>query len=132
MAVQTRVGVPMIQALNVASQDCEKPHFRGVLAGVTRHLEAGSFFWEALEKYPHVFSPHFVSVVRAGESSSKLPETFDDLRGSVRIVIYRGRDSEAQSIEANESTPVRAGDVIEVSILANQQFYDPNPPSVGN
>ena len=58
--------------------------------------------------------------------------TFDDLRGSVRIVIYRGRDSEAQSIEANESTPVRAGDVIEVSILANQQFYDPNPPSVGN
>ena len=29
---------------------------------------------------PSVFSPHFVSVIRAGELSSKLPETFDDLK----------------------------------------------------
>ena len=29
---------------------------------------------------PDVFSTHFVSVVRAGELSSKLPETLDDLK----------------------------------------------------
>src|SRR5205085_3981825 len=37
-------------------------------------------FYEALAAYPSVFSRHFCSVIRAGELSSKLPETFDDLK----------------------------------------------------
>jgi polysaccharide export outer membrane protein len=58
--------------------------------------------------------------------------TFDDLRGSVKIVIYRGSDAQAQAIAANETTPVKAGDVIEVSIVANQQFYGVEPPAPSN
>jgi polysaccharide export outer membrane protein len=57
--------------------------------------------------------------------------TFDDLRGSVRVVIYRGRDDAAKIIKATETTAVNAGDVIEVSLLADRQFYDPNAPSAG-
>jgi polysaccharide export outer membrane protein len=55
--------------------------------------------------------------------------TFDDLRGSVRVVIYRGRDDAARTIKATETTEVSAGDVIEVSLLADRQFYDPNAAS---
>jgi type IV pilus assembly protein PilC len=33
-----------------------------------------------LEKFPRTFSLHFVSVIRAGELSSKLPEAFTDLK----------------------------------------------------
>ena len=80
MTFQTRVGVPLMQALDVASQDCTNAHFRQVLIGLKRHIEGGLLFYEAVAKYPEVFSPHFVSVVRAGETSSKLPETFADLR----------------------------------------------------
>jgi type II secretory pathway component PulF len=80
MTFQTRVGVPLVTALNVASQDCENPHFRQILGGLKSHIERGLLFHEALGKYPAVFSPHFVSVVRAGENSSKLPETFADQR----------------------------------------------------
>jgi protein involved in polysaccharide export with SLBB domain len=57
--------------------------------------------------------------------------TFDDLRGSVRVVIYRGRGDAAKTIKANEMTEVKAGDVVEVSLLASQQFYDPNATSAG-
>jgi type IV pilus assembly protein PilC len=47
---------------------------------VQAHIEAGLQFHEALRKYPGTFSPHFVSAVRAGELSSKLPETLGDLK----------------------------------------------------
>jgi type II secretory pathway component PulF len=80
MTFQVRVGVPLAKALEVACQDCQDPAFQQVLRGLQNHLEAGLQFHEALAHYPGIFSPHFISVVRAGELSSKLPETFDDLR----------------------------------------------------
>jgi polysaccharide export outer membrane protein len=52
-------------------------------------------------------------------------KTFDDLRDSVRVAIYRGQ----KEITATETTEVKAGDVIEVSILASQQFYRTSPES---
>lgn len=79
MSFQSRVGIPLVQALEVASEDCETAGFRGVLEGLQHHIESGDLFYEALEKYPRIFSPHFISVIRAGEMSSKLPETFEDL-----------------------------------------------------
>jgi polysaccharide biosynthesis/export protein len=50
-------------------------------------------------------------------------KTFDDLRDSVRVAIYRGQ----KEITATETTEVKAGDVIEVSILASPQFYRTSP-----
>src|SRR5262245_2802149 len=81
MSFQIRVGIPLIQSLEVAIQDCDDLRFRRVLMGLQRSLESGLLFHQALEKYPRVFSPHFVIVVRAGEVSSKLPETFAYLGG---------------------------------------------------
>lgn len=79
MSFQIKVGVPLIQALDVAITDCEDLRFRQVLSGMQKHLEAGLLFHQALEKYPKVFSEQFISVIKAGETSSKLPETFEDL-----------------------------------------------------
>jgi type IV pilus assembly protein PilC len=80
MTFQTRAGIPLAKAIEVACQDCKDSAFQKVLTGLQGHLESGLRFHEALKRYPNVFSPHFVSVVRAGELSSKLPETLDDLR----------------------------------------------------
>lgn len=81
MNFQSKVGIPLIQALEVAAQECESENFKEVIQGLKKHLEAGLLFYEALERFPHVFSTQFVSVVKAGETSSKLPETFEDLKG---------------------------------------------------
>lgn len=80
MTFQVRVGVPLSRALDVAWQDCKDAGFQSVLKAVQHDLENGMHFYEALAKYPNVFNTHFVSVIRAGEQSSKLPETLDDLR----------------------------------------------------
>ncbi len=80
MSYQVRVGVPMVKALESATHDCKDPRFRKVLTGIQKHVEGGLHFYEALAHYPNIFTPHFISVIRAGEMSSHLPESFEDLR----------------------------------------------------
>ena len=80
MNFQIKAGVPLIQAIEVAAQECDNAHFRFILGGVHRNIEAGSMFYEALEKSPEAFTPHVVNLVRAGELSGKLTETFSELR----------------------------------------------------
>ena len=80
MTFQIRVGVPLVKALDVVSQDCKNAGFRAVLIDLQRRIESGLQFHEALAQYPRVFSAHFLSVVKAGEMTSKLPEALDDLK----------------------------------------------------
>lgn len=80
MTFQIRVGVTLVRALDVACQDCKSDGFRAVLRDMQRQIESGLTLHETLALYPRVFTLHFVSVIRAGEISSKLPESFEDLR----------------------------------------------------
>jgi type IV pilus assembly protein PilC len=81
MTYQLRAGVPLVKGLEVTGQDCKDKRFEKVLHGLKGFLESGLQLYEAMERYPRVFTPHFVSVIKAGELSSKLPETFADLKG---------------------------------------------------
>src|ERR1041385_2350886 len=67
MTFQVRVGIPLARALEVSAQDCKDPRFQKVLSGLQTQLESGLQFHEALARYPSIFSPHFVSVIPAGE-----------------------------------------------------------------
>jgi type IV pilus assembly protein PilC len=80
MSFLVRSGMPLVKALEVAREDCTEPQFREVIGGLQTNIEAGLELHEALLRYPSVFTPHFVSVVRAGVVSSKLPETLKNLK----------------------------------------------------
>ena len=80
MSFQLAAGITLVRSLDVACQDCKNPGFKEVLYDLQRQIEAGLHFHEAMSKYPGVFSTHFISVVKAGETTSKLPEGFKDLK----------------------------------------------------
>jgi type IV pilus assembly protein PilC len=80
LTVQVREGVPLVQALQATGEDCRDPQFREVISKLQTYMESGMEFHEALARYPGVFSPHFISVVRAGVVSGKLTETLGHLR----------------------------------------------------
>lgn len=80
MSFQLRVGTPMVQALSVAAVDCPQVKFREVIEDLRRMVEGGEMLCEAMERYPAYFTPHFTSLVRAGEQSSTLPETLTELK----------------------------------------------------
>jgi type IV pilus assembly protein PilC len=80
MTFQVKAGVTIVRALDVVAQDCKNDGFREVLLDIQRQIESGMTLHETLSLYPGVFTLHFVSVIRAGETSSHLPESFEDLR----------------------------------------------------
>ena len=81
LGFQLKVGIPLVQALEVASTDCDNPEFQRILVGVRQHLEAGEFFHEALGRYPGMFPLEFRCVVKAGEQSGQLPDGLEYMRG---------------------------------------------------
>jgi protein involved in polysaccharide export with SLBB domain len=51
--------------------------------------------------------------------------SLQDLKGAVRISIYRPAKTGTDMLAASEETPIKAGDVIEVSLVAGGEFYAP-------
>jgi len=80
MSFQIRSGVTAVRALEVAAQDCKMPGFKLVLENLQRQVEGGLKFHEGMAFFPKVFSVHFLTVIKAGEATSKLPEAFADLK----------------------------------------------------
>lgn len=65
-------GIPLLASLGTLSKQVENKRLRGIVGEISRSLEAGGSFSEALTPYPRVFSKLFISMVRAGEASGKL------------------------------------------------------------
>ncbi len=80
MGFLTKVGIPLVQALEIAANDCENPAFNIVLLDLKRNIESGFQLAEAMERYPRVFNLNFTNLVRAGEQSGSLPEAFAELK----------------------------------------------------
>jgi type IV pilus assembly protein PilC len=58
------------------SEEAENQALRDALSGVANDIQGGSAISKALEKHPKVFSPFYVNMVKAGEESGKLDQTF--------------------------------------------------------
>lgn len=65
-------GLPLLQGLDILSEQTEDPRFAGVIQEIAQDVEAGETFSEALRRHPRIFSDLFVSMIRAGEASGNL------------------------------------------------------------
>ncbi len=80
MSFMAKVGIPLVQALEIAGQDCDNPVFREVIHDLKTQVEAGQQLAQAMEKYPNLFGSQFISLIRAGEESGSLPESLLELK----------------------------------------------------
>jgi type IV pilus assembly protein PilC len=60
-------GLPLVQGLNILSEQMENRTFKAILKQVTKDVEGGSTLADALNKHPKVFDALFVNLVAAGE-----------------------------------------------------------------
>ena len=79
LATTLSAGVPIIQSLHDLIKESEKPVFKKVIEDITRNIQAGSSFSDALSKHPKVFSELYVSIVKAGEATGNVDKVLDDL-----------------------------------------------------
>jgi type IV pilus assembly protein PilC len=68
--------VSALRAFRLLSSEAPNPALRDRLAEVANDLQSGMTIADALQKHPKVFSPFYVSMVRAGEETGRLDEAF--------------------------------------------------------
>lgn len=76
MSTLFEAQVSALRIFRLLSAECENKVLRTKLATISDDLQAGSPISVAMAKHPTVFSDFYVNMVKAGEESGKLDETF--------------------------------------------------------
>ena len=77
-------GVPVVEGLVDLRESIENPRFREVVSGLVESIEGGKNLSSALAEFPEVYSKVFVSLVRSGEQTGRLPEVLKSLTESLK------------------------------------------------
>jgi len=79
MATLFEAQVSALRIFRLMSLEAEKPAIREILVQIADDIQGGSTISQAMSKYPKVFSDFYTNMIRAGEESGKLNETFNYL-----------------------------------------------------
>lgn len=74
-----RAGLPLSRALQVLSRQTTNKYLKTVIETLSQTIDKGGTFSDGLSKYPKVFSPLFVAMIRAGEESGGVPKTLTEI-----------------------------------------------------
>lgn len=77
LATMVDAGIPLVSAFDILGEQAEQPNLKNILLKVRDDIQTGDSLSDSLKKYPSIFSPLFVNMVMAGESSGTLDEILD-------------------------------------------------------
>lgn len=75
LAIMFSSRVPLTESLETLSKQETNINFKEKILKIAEDVEGGSSLSRALSRYPKIFSPFFVSMIKSGEVSGKLPES---------------------------------------------------------
>ncbi len=105
LAILLGAGFPLVKAMDTLIIQTESPTFKKSLSRIKDSIEEGKSFAASLSEYPALFSPIYINMVRAGETS-----------GTLEIVLERLADiSESQ---AALNTKIKAASVYPCFMVA--------------
>jgi len=79
LATMIDAGLPLVQCLDILSQQEPDATFQKILLDVKMQVESGNTFAEALKKHPKVFDDLFCNLVAAGEMGGVLDSILNRL-----------------------------------------------------
>ena len=92
LAVMIRAGISIRAALDGISDQIVNPKFKKILLSIKTDVESGKQFSEAISKYPKLFGPLYVNMVRASEMSGSFAKMLD------RIAAYIAQQIETKKM----------------------------------
>jgi type IV pilus assembly protein PilC len=72
-----RAGVSIVRALEVLAYQVSNPEFQMVIFSLNSELLKGYSFSRALQHYPKIFNPLYISMIRIGEMEGDLSESLE-------------------------------------------------------
>ncbi|QOR65702.1 type II secretion system F family protein [Cytobacillus suaedae] len=106
-----KAGVPVVDSTRILSGQTESKTLRRVLGDIEADLREGNPLSTAAAKHKRIFPTMFISMVRAGEASGSLDETFERL-----AVHYEKQHRTRQKIVSALAYPITVG-VIAVLVV---------------
>src|SRR5467141_1768948 len=91
-SVMIDAGLPLVQCLDILSQQQQNKHFQGVLAQVRQDVEEGSTLAKAMSRHPKVFDQLYSNMVEAGETGGILDLILQRLSTFIEKVVKLKRD----------------------------------------
>jgi len=85
-----KAGIPMIRAFNGLIQSTRNLKLIEALKDILANLESGVNLGSSLARHPDIFTTLFINMVRVGEETGRLDESF------LRISEFLGREKEAR------------------------------------
>ena len=79
LAVMIRAGISIRAAIEGISEQVENPKFKAMLVQMRKDVEGGKQFSDALMRYPKVFSPLYINMVKASELSGGFSKMLDKI-----------------------------------------------------
>lgn len=79
LSTMISAGVSLSRSLNTLQQQTENAYFKEQLGHIVKDVESGISLADTLEKYPKIFSPIYVNMVRAGEAGGILEDILKKL-----------------------------------------------------
>ncbi len=90
MAVFMRAGIPVLESMEVMTDEVGDKVFQRVLAEMSDSLRAGETFAGAADEHPEAFPPYYLGILRSAELTGNLDIVLDQLSE------YIERDLEAK------------------------------------
>jgi len=94
LATLVSAGVPIVQGLNILTDQIESPVFKQIIQAIRTDIESGIAIADAMRKHPKAFSELYVSMIKAGETGGVLDailerlsaylESAEELKGKVK------------------------------------------------
>lgn len=77
IATMIAAGLVLSEAVDILSEQQTRKRFKEVLEKISADLKGGLSFAASLGRYPDIFHPLYVNLVKAGEASGKLDEVLN-------------------------------------------------------
>ncbi|HIO19809.1 MAG TPA: hypothetical protein EYN11_01795, partial [Phycisphaerales bacterium] len=77
LAVMVRAGISLRVAIGGICEHVENDKFKSILRLIIEEIESGATFSDAISKFPKLFSPLYINMVRASELSGSFGHMLD-------------------------------------------------------
>ncbi|HEU5236885.1 MAG TPA: type II secretion system F family protein [Pyrinomonadaceae bacterium] len=91
-SVMIDAGLPLVQCLDILSQQQQNKYFQQVLAQVRQDVEEGSTLAAAMARHPNVFDQLYTNMVDAGETGGILDLILQRLSTFIEKIVKLKRD----------------------------------------
>src|SRR6266478_9746212 len=121
-SVMIDAGLPLVQCLDILSQQQQSKYFQQVLAQVRQDVEEGSTLAAAMARHPKVFDQLFSNMVEAGETGGILDLILQRLSTFIEKIVKLKRDVVSAMIYPAAVIVLAIGAVAVIMVVVIPQF----------